>query len=259
MSGHAVIDSVRAVLSLHDRFGLDADALYALWGYSGGALASEWAAELQIQYAPEMTFAGAALGGLTPNLTSTLLAVSGQQLAGLGPEAILGLSSQYPEARGDLVAKLRSTGSYNSTTFLSAQNLSLTDTLVEFAYQNLSEYFVDGLADLLSPNFEHIMYSDGLMGYHGIPQMPLFAYKAIADEVSPIVDTDQLIDKYCSIGANILYYRNTIGGHLADSASGGPAAFQWLASLFGGTYNTTYQTSGCTIQDVTVNISSSAI
>lgn len=36
------------------------------------------------------------------------------------------------------------------------------------------------------------------MGYHGVPQMPIFAYKAIGDEVSVIADTDDLVDKYCN-------------------------------------------------------------
>lgn len=76
MSGHATIDSVRAVLS--SGFGLAPNGTrYAMWGYSGGALASEWAAELQVQYASELNFAGAALGGLTPNVTSVLSAVTG--------------------------------------------------------------------------------------------------------------------------------------------------------------------------------------
>lgn len=76
MSGHATIDSVRAVLS--SGFGLAPNGTkYALWGYSGGALASEWAAELQVQYASELNFAGAALGGLTPNITTVMEAVTG--------------------------------------------------------------------------------------------------------------------------------------------------------------------------------------
>lgn len=70
------MDSIRAILS--SGLGLEAScAKYALWGYSGGALASEWAAELQVQYAPELNFAGVALGGLTPNVTSVLLTVNG--------------------------------------------------------------------------------------------------------------------------------------------------------------------------------------
>jgi hypothetical protein len=55
MSGHATIDSIRAAFNANKTLGLDVDARYAMWGYSGGALASEWAAELQVQYAPEVS------------------------------------------------------------------------------------------------------------------------------------------------------------------------------------------------------------
>lgn len=75
-SGHATLDSVRAVLS--SDYGLTDGARYAMWGYSGGALATEWAAELQVQYAPELNFSGVALGGLTPNISSVLESVTGQ-------------------------------------------------------------------------------------------------------------------------------------------------------------------------------------
>jgi hypothetical protein len=48
--------------------------------------------------------------------------------------------------------------------------------------------------------------------------MPLLPYKAIADEVSRIEDTDALVNKNYAVGANILYQRNTVVGpvgHLA--------------------------------------------
>jgi hypothetical protein len=85
ISGHATLDAVRAV---RGSFGLPDGAPSALWGYSGGALASEWAAELQVQYAPDLNFSGAALGGLTPNTTSVLLTVSGGYAAGLAPVSV---------------------------------------------------------------------------------------------------------------------------------------------------------------------------
>lgn len=49
LSGHSTIDSIRAVFNTRKVLGLAKDAPYAMWGYSGGALASEWAAELQVQ------------------------------------------------------------------------------------------------------------------------------------------------------------------------------------------------------------------
>jgi hypothetical protein len=44
--GHNVLDSVRAALNAD--CGLAKDARYAMWGYSGGSVASENAAELQV-------------------------------------------------------------------------------------------------------------------------------------------------------------------------------------------------------------------
>jgi hypothetical protein len=67
-AGQATLDSVRAVLSSGNITGVEKDAKVNMWGYSGGALASEWAMELQASYAPELKFVGAAIGGVTPNV-----------------------------------------------------------------------------------------------------------------------------------------------------------------------------------------------
>lgn len=85
MSGYATLDAVRATLNAAGLYGLPDDPYYATWGYSGGALATEWAAELQLDYAPELSFAGAAMGGLTPNVTTVLMAINMKISAGLAP------------------------------------------------------------------------------------------------------------------------------------------------------------------------------
>ncbi|EME39134.1 hypothetical protein DOTSEDRAFT_75028 [Dothistroma septosporum NZE10] len=253
MSGHATLDAVRAVLA--SGFGLNTtSAKYAMWGYSGGALASEWAAELQNQYAPELNFAGAALGGLTPNVTSVMMAVSGTIEAGLIPAGILGLASQYPELQQYLMDNLKTSGQYNATAFYEATNYTLIEEIVAYAGQNITDYFNNGLATLSDPIPRRVINRDGIMGYHGVPQMPVFAYKAIMDEVSPINDTDILVDRYCLIGATIKYDRNTVGSHTTESANGDARAVSFLTSVLGGTYNAT----GCQIQNVTVNGTSSS-
>lgn len=167
------------------------------------------------------------------------------------------MCNQYPDVLALIESKLKTTGDLNSTSFLAAQNMTLTQTLVAFAGKNISAYFVDGLSDILNPIALKLINRDGIMGYHGVPQIPMFAYKAVADEISPIADTDNLITGYCSAGANILYQRNSIGGHSAEQTNGRAAASAWLDSVLGGTYSTTYNTTGCTIQDVAVHITSS--
>lgn len=254
-SGHATIDSVRAVL--HPNFGLETNAKYALWGYSGGALASEWAAELQVQYAPELNFAGIALGGLTPNVTSVLESVNSSPFMETAVNGLLGMASQHPTFEQYMINQLKTSGPYNATTFLAARSQNTTVDTIVFADQNVFDYFVSGDSFLQNPLTQAVVNSDGMMGYHGVPSMPVFAYKAIEDELSPVADTDAMIERYCGIGANILYQRNTIGGHLAEYINGKASALAFLSAVLDGSYASQYQTVGCTIQNVTVAIDSS--
>ncbi|KAH8895401.1 lipase 1 [Thozetella sp. PMI_491] len=252
-SGHATIDSVRVVLSLKEQFGIDDDAQYAMWGYSGGALATEWAAELQGQYAPEMNFSGAAMGGLTPNVTNVLYHITKEAEAGLAFSSIWGLTSQYPGSWEELLKRINTDGAQNVTGWLDALAKPVNETTQIFAYQDLAKYFINGFNFLVEPLFAHIWNTDGVMGYHGTPNMPLYVYKAIQDQVSPISDTDDLVDRYCLIGANILYERNSIGGHTDEATNGAYAAFFWLYSIFTGSYASSYNATGCTIRDVASN------
>ncbi|KAK0943895.1 hypothetical protein LTR29_004661 [Friedmanniomyces endolithicus] len=251
--GHATLDSVRAVLNTG--FDLAADARYALWGYSGGSIASEWAAELQAQYAPELSFAGAAIGGTVPNGTTILTGAPGQWWAGLLPEALLGFTAEYPAARIYLLSQLKTTGPYNRTGFLVAETLNVEQAFAAYATQPLFDYFVNGYESLVAPVLRDIFKNNGYMGYHGIPQMPLYFYKATHDEIAPIDAVDELVSRYCRVGVNILYERNSVGGHLAEEINGDASAFQFLKAVLGGTYNHT----GCTVRDVALNITNSPL
>ncbi|KAF2861551.1 LIP-domain-containing protein [Piedraia hortae CBS 480.64] len=245
-SGHATLDSVRAVM--RTGFGLSDQTRYAMWGYSGGALASEWAAELQKAYAPELSFAGAALGGLTPNISSVLLHINEKISAGLGPAGTVGLASQHPELQAFLEENLKKEGQYNATTFMSVKGMNLAEAIGAFANQDLGEYFVNGLQTLESPLAEAIQTSDGFMGLHGVPQMPLFVYKAIGDEISPTSDTDALVQKYCDVGVSILYQRNEVGEHTSESLNGRVRALMWLSAALDGKL----QQTGCQVEVVNV-------
>ncbi|OCL06421.1 putative lipase 1 precursor, partial [Glonium stellatum] len=256
-AGHATLDSVRAVLS--SGLGLTPNARYAMWGYSGGSLASEWAAELQAQYAPELNFSGAAVGGVLVNVFSALKAITGTYFAELIPAGLIGITNQHPEAYEYLVSRLKPTGPYNRTTFLSIKNMSWNQSIGPFANQNIYDYFIGGMADLQAPVLQKIFASDGVMGHHGVPQMPLFVYNAVADEIATIDLTDALVNQFCALGVNILYRRNTVGGHGAEIVNGDASAFKWLSSVLGGTHSMMYSTQGCTIQNVTLNVTSSPL
>lgn len=253
MSGYATLDSVRAVRDAS--LGIATDARYAMWGYSGGALASEWAAELQPSYAPELSFSGAALGGLTPNITSVLYAVNAQLETFLVAEGILGLTTQHPAAEEVMLSKLKVSGPFNKTGFLQTRNMTTRQAVFVYAGVDMAQFFNGGLALLDDPAVVEATNTDGVMGFNSVPKMPIFAHKAIADEVSPVADTDALVAKYCNKGATILYERNTVGGHVAEATNGEPAVNKFLDSVLAGSFSM----KGCEIRNVTVTLSTNPL
>ncbi|KAL2153474.1 hypothetical protein VTH82DRAFT_4629 [Thermothelomyces myriococcoides] len=249
-AGHATLDGVRAVLAVAGVGTTGINARVALWGYSGGALASEWAAELTEEYATKLPIAGVALGGVTPNVTSVTGYLNRKEGAGLIPQGLLGISTQHPDARAWLLSRLKPA---LRDIFLSATKMTATQSILAFQYQDIFSYFIGGYEDLHTPVMEHMYNVDGYMGYHGVPRMPVFIYNAINDELIDIRDVDALVDRFCGVGANILYHRNTAGTHAQELFNGRQRAFTWLRSVLDGTYGQFYPSLGCTIQNVTLN------
>jgi hypothetical protein len=246
-SGHATLDSIRAVLQASQILGLSPQPRTALWGYSGGGLVSEWAGELQAHYAPELEIAGAAMGGILSNGTNALPTVSGGLFAGLVPSALVGLSHHYPELEQHLIERLKPSGPFNRTGFFAVEHMAAAQWIAAFQFQNIFDYFINGEADVRAPIVRKIINSDVIAGYHGVPRFPLFFYHAIGDPTCPIIDVDRLVERYCVVEANILFHRNTVGDHLAEAQAGNNRAFSWLASVLDGSY----RSDGCTITEVT--------
>ena len=209
------------------------------------------AAELAVQYAPKMRIAGVALGGLTPNVTGVTEFLNGQEGAGLIPQGLLGIATQHPDAYRWIVSRLRPA---LRDVFLSVRRMTAAQAIAAFQYQDIYGYFVGGYADLHTRVMQMMYNVDGFMGYHGVPRMPVFIYNAINDELSDIREVDELVDRFCGVGANILYHRNTVGTHTQELVNGRQRAFAWLRSVLDGSYDQLYSSMGCTIQNVTYNL-----
>jgi hypothetical protein len=258
ISGYATLDSIRAVLSLDLGLNITNSPRAALWGYSGGAFATEWASELAVQYAPDLIagpVVGAAMGAPLANITTFMHCVNGQATSGLVPNTLLGLTSQYPDVRKYLVSKLNDDSEYNRTGFLAAEGFTVTESGVAFAGIDINKYFQNGTDILNDPKILALINREGIMGYHGVPKWPLFIYQAIPDEVTPISATDALVEKYCAVGADILYERNTVGSHYEETNNSYEAAVQWLEDVFSSQHDIN-RAQGCVIQDVTRNTTS---
>src|SRR6476661_3068640 len=97
LGGMITLDSVRAVQRVAE-LGLTHSPV-ALAGYSGGGMASAWAAALAPSYAPELNIVGVAEGGVPMNIGKMAngLGMQPHPAFGLAMAAALGLEREYPD------------------------------------------------------------------------------------------------------------------------------------------------------------------
>lgn len=237
LAGSAVLDGIRAAISSGDFTGIDKSPTVSLWGYSGGSLASLWAAEMQPDYAPELKIAGAAVGGIVPNITTVVTKVNGTAFAGLIPAGVLGLLNQYPELTPVLEEHLLP--EYRDE-FYKAKTQCLGTNTAVYANKDIVGMFDDRTLVYTNPIAVEIQAKNALG--HGIPTIPLYVYKAIGDEISPIAETDALVDKYCKGGTSVQYHRAILSNHISLAIFGSFGAFAWLSDTMSGKRKQT----GCT-------------
>jgi hypothetical protein len=92
-AGKATLDSLRATESA---LGLGADTKIGLSGYSGGAVAAEWAAELAPSYAPHLNLVGVAIGGIPVDYESLFRYANATLVYSAAlPGMLLGLARAY--------------------------------------------------------------------------------------------------------------------------------------------------------------------
>src|SRR6201993_634378 len=92
------LDSIRAAFSKKSTLDLADDTKVAMLGYSGGAIATEWAAELAPTYADDVNkrLIGAAMGGLLVHPGHNLHYVEGSLgWAGVMLMAIVGVARAF--------------------------------------------------------------------------------------------------------------------------------------------------------------------
>lgn len=252
-SAHATLDSMRAVFQVSSQFGLNnKTARSAIWGYSEGASAADFAAEIAGTYAPDLEIAGIVAGGTIPNIITAGNHETGGGAAGLAIAGIIGITNQHLVATTYLNSRLKTTGPYNRTGFYTALQMTGAQLLTGFAGVVIGDYFIGGANDLANPILLNLYNTDALMGVHGTPRTPMFIYKAINDQISNATETDDLVNTYCANGANILYHRNNIGGHNQELFSGRPRVLDYLSTVLDDSNALEVPKTGCLTKNVTI-------
>ncbi|PHH69204.1 hypothetical protein CDD82_7920 [Ophiocordyceps australis] len=239
-AGHATLDGIRAAIASGSLTGIKPRPTISMWGYSGGSLATLWAAELQPRYAPELQIAGAAAGGIVPNITTVIHQANKSKDAGLIPAGILGLGNAYPDLNQYIDQHLRPEFRQD---FLKARQQCLGGNIIQFAGRDIVAMFDD--PNILWGPVSVNVSSQNDPG-RASPRIPLFIYKSVKDEISPIAETDQLVQDYCASGSSIEYLRDTASSHTSLPILSAAKVLSWLIDTMDGAN----RNRGCTTKTV---------
>ena len=130
-----VLDGIRAAIAFEPA-GFDAATPIGLWGYSGGAQATLFAAEQQPAYAPELNLVGAAAGGAGVDaISSPQMFEDGNLLSGIPFGAVIGISRGFPDI--DLLGVLTPEG---QAMVAAAADMTVEQLIMNFPFIRCSDY-----------------------------------------------------------------------------------------------------------------------
>ena len=244
--GYNTLDSLRAALN-SPATGLTSTTKIGLAGYSGGAIATEWAAQEAPTYAPEINanIVGAAMGGVLVDPAHNLKYVEGSSSwASIIPMALDGLSrayhldlTPYLNAYGqELLAKDQHDSITNET-----QTASLTWSQLakpEYPTPESIPIYVRTANKLISGRKETptvpflIGQGNGGEELEGTPgNKPGIGP---GDGVMIAGDVRTLAHEWCSRGVTVQYTEYQHLGHIEGAGPWLPEAASWLTERFAG-------------------------
>ncbi|KAL6811547.1 secretory lipase domain-containing protein [Trichoderma sp. SZMC 28015] len=233
MTGHAILDGIRATLQSHHITGIGSNPKIGLWGYSGGGAATEIAMEMQENYAPELEIAGAAMGGLSSlRNASGIFSINKGPSAALIPAALLGLASQHPELQKAIDQSLKPEF---RELFYSPLHQCLQASSLMFSYQDILGMFrnesIPGLTVELIKAWNEESQNEASK-----IKAPLYVYQSVVDHLSSIQGIDALVRDYCNQGFSVHYERANSPNlsHVKYGILGVPGAVSWLQDRLDG-------------------------
>ncbi|WP_231935863.1 MULTISPECIES: lipase family protein [Burkholderia] len=240
--GMTTLDSVRAALNTPST-GFTAASKIALIGYSGGAIATNWAAQLAPTYAPDVNqrLVGAAEGGVLVDPAHNLYYVDGSIVwGGVAPAAIVGVGRAYGI---DFTPYL---SDYGKAVFAQVQNQSLIQilpSLMGLHWKTLLKPEYAGDINRIEPYVSAVNKVNA--GLVGSPTIPMFISQGTAgvfngtfssqsgDGVMIAGDVRTLARQFCASGTPVVYTEYPLE-HTATAVAWASAMVPWLFDRFAG-------------------------
>ncbi|KAF7966128.1 hypothetical protein HWV62_39964 [Athelia sp. TMB] len=227
-AGYAVLDALRAALN-YAPLKVSKDATVGGYGYSGGAIATGWAASVQPTYAPELNIKGWAFGGTPANTTSTLQNVEGTVYAGFAIAGLAGTMAAYPvlTARVNEIATARGLAA-----IAKVKTQCDSADLADFLFVNIENTAYTSLGSqlLYDPVIAPILANGTMATASSLtPTAPAYMYHGQSDEVIPYASALKAAVTWCANSASIEFVTENGGtGHVGTSEVLGKNATDWL-------------------------------
>jgi len=226
-SAHGVLDGIRAAKRFTPA-GIGRTARVGLMGYSGGALATDWAIQTQPTYAPGLKLAGAAMGGVPADVKATLLKFSGGPQGGALAVAFAGMNRSYPGSHF-----LQYFNKEGKAAIADSQNDCLTDGVVKYPFASMEKW--GARPDIVDdPDFNRVIRRPSPLRYPGTPSTRVLFYHSVFDELAPVEKMRLLAARFCARGVAVHRVEAVTGNHVIYAGAGAVSAMDYLADRFAG-------------------------
>ena len=227
--GYRILDGIRASLDCR-RLGLSASDPVGLWGYSGGGLATAWAAEMSAEYAPELNVVGAVLGSPVGDPGNAFVRLNGSWASGLPTLMVSSLVEIYPELGRVLHKHLTDKG---SAVLTAVRRMTTASGVLQLAKTDMSDFVGRPLDQILDLPEVQYVFNDIRLG-RSIPAPPVLMVQAVHDPIVAVGDIDALAEIYTAGGAAVTYHRDMLSAHALLHPMSAPMTLRWLTDRFAG-------------------------
>lgn len=227
--GYHVLDGLRAATSM-DRLGLSDDAPLGLWGYSGGGLATAWAAEMADDYAPELNIVGAVLGSPVGDLGHAFRRLNGSFYSGLPAMVVAALTHIYPDL--DRLIQEHATDE-GKAMLLDLEKQTTMSAVLRLIGKDMDTLVDRPLQEILETPEVQRVFAAIKLGT-AAPKVPVLIVQAVHDRIVSVDDIDELAEVYTAGGCEVTYHRDMFSEHMLLHPMSAPMTLRWLRDRFAG-------------------------
>lgn len=228
LAGHISLDAVNALTSTR-KFNLQR-APIVLAGYSGGAMATLFAAVQQPKYSPRPKYVGAIAGGSPVDMEWMGVTLGNRPNPGFGivVGSLIGLEREYPN-RMNIFGRMKP--KYKNLMRGPGKDACVATLLSYYAGQSFPSVFNGVDINKAWPE-RKVARENSIINDMRAPKMPIFFYHGNQDIAVPVSKVKQLAKRYCKAGTKVSMTTMDLSEHLLVGFLGLP----WAAAYADGRF-----------------------